>query len=570
MSVDITSRLAAEISSVSETPGVDFAPLIEKPPNPDFGDFAIPCFRLAAQLRKSPQDISRDLAEALENGGASALIREARPAGPYLNLLVNRGRLISDIARDTIAGFDGMGSHGGGRTVVIDFSSPNIAKPFGIGHLRSTVIGNALKKIFTGLGYRVIGVNHLGDWGTQFGKLITAYRRWGNREEFDHDPIGCLYGLYVRFHRESEQDPSLEEEARDWFYRMERGDEEALAHWREFTELSLEEFKRIYARLGVEFEHYTGESFYSGMLEETLQRVESAGITRESEGALVVPMGDDEPPVLLRKRDGATLYITRDIAAALYRRREYDFDLSLYVVGTPQALHFRQLFAILGMMGEEWHARCHHVPFGQIRFKDTAMSTRRGNIVLLEDVLQTAVDRARSIIEEKNPSLGNKAEVAEAVGVGSIIFNDVKNYRIKDITFDWNEAISFTGETGVYLQYTHARMASLVKKFEHSGGEIPRDAGGVTFDQDDRVYGLMVHINDFEETVLRASREFEPSVVARYLLELAALFNSFYTTHRVISDDPATSASRILIVLCVKAVLREGLGLLGIGTPEEM
>jgi arginyl-tRNA synthetase len=590
MSVDVRARLSADLASLFGVSTVDFSSLLENPPNPEFGDFAVPCFRLARELKKDPRRIAQDLSEKIESAriesrDPGSLIRETRPVGPYLNLFVNRELLIADIVSDTLTGFRDMENHGAGKTVVIDFSSPNIAKPFGIGHLRSTVIGGSLKRIFAALGYRVVGINHLGDWGTQFGKLIAAYVRWGDSEALDRDPIGYLYDLYVRFHREAEKDPALEEEARSYFKRMEHGDQEALSLWREFSDLSLAEFKRIYTRLGVDFEFYTGESFYGDMLEETLKKVKSAGVTESSEGALVVPLSADEPPVLLRKSDGATLYITRDIAAALYRHETFDFDLALYVVGTPQALHFRQLFAILEKMGCAWHRNCHHVGFGQIRFKDSAMSTRKGNIVLLEEVLDRAVERARSIIEEKNPQLHTKEEVAEAVGVGAIIFNDLKNNRIKDITFDWDEAINFSGETGVYLQYTHARIASLVKKYEERNGPVRSDAmrsGDITedamtghgsrisFDDDDRVYGLMVHINEFENTVLRASREYEPSAIARYLLELAGLFNGFYTTHRVISDDAESTTTRILIVLCVEAVLKEGLGLLGIAAPEAM
>jgi len=431
------------------------------------------------------------------------------------------------------------------------------------------VIGNALKKIYSFLGYRVIGINHLGDWGTQFGKLITAYKRWGDERGLENNPIRFLYGLYVRFHREVKEIPALEDEAREWFRRLEQGDEESKRLWKQFTELSLRDFQRIYRRLGVEFEYYTGESFYGSMLEATVEKIVKSGITEISEDALVVPL-EDMSPALLRKKDGSTLYITRDIAAAVYRYDTFHFDLALYVVGSPQQLHFRQVFRVLEKMGMPWYSRCHHVPFGQIRFKEGAMSTRRGNIVFLEDVMDRACALAEEIIEEKNPDIRDRRKVAEAVGVGSIIFNDLKNYRLKDITFNWDEVLNFNGETGVYLQYTHARISSLLKKFSDRYGDITLNSDLEYTDNDRTIYAVVLTINDFERAVLRAAQEFEPSIIARYLLELAARFNAFYTTHRVITDNKALSFSRALVVLAVKKVLKKGLELLGIDAVEQM
>jgi arginyl-tRNA synthetase len=582
--VDIRQRLSGELHTLAgEAAGgvsaAEMEKLLEVPPKPEMGDFALPCFTLAKRLRKNPAQIAQDLAEAVEQGRKAntetSLIREAASQGPYLNLKLDQSGVIRRIiAYLSTTDLQEFAASGAGRTVVIDFSSPNIAKPFGIGHLRSTVIGSSLKKIFSFLGWQVVGINHLGDWGTQFGKLITAYRKWGDRSRLDNQPINYLYSLYVRFHQEAEQNPDLDDEARLWFQKMEKGDPEALELWQTFSRLSLKEFQRIYDRLGVSFEAFTGESFYSDQLSATLEQLKASGITRESEGALVIPMngekGDPEqPPILLAKRDGSTLYITRDIAAALYRHRTYRFDLALYVVGSPQALHFQQLFTVLEKMGLDWYRSCHHVAFGQIRFKEGAMSTRRGNIVLLEEVLDKAVDLARTIMEEKNPGLQNKDQVAEAVGVGAVIFNDLKNYRIKDIVFDWDELMNFNGETGVYLQYTHARMHSLVQRYEQAYGR-PAFSESIQFDEDETLYALAIQLNRFPETVLKAAENFEPSFISRYLLELASKFNSFYNTHRVVSEDPNASLQRILVVAAVKKVLGTGLSLLGIVPVEEM
>ncbi|KKL08721.1 hypothetical protein LCGC14_2573030, partial [marine sediment metagenome] len=436
-----------------------------------------------------------------------------------------------------------------------------------IGHLRSTVIGSSLCKIFTFLGYRVIGINHLGDWGTQFGKLITAFKKWGNEQDLKNDPIKYLLGLYVRFHSEAGELPDLESEARNWFYRLENNDDEAYRLWEKFRALSIKEFKKIYTRLGVEFDNYTGESFYSSMLEKTISNLISAGITEESEGALVVKLYEDLPPALLKKSDEATLYMTRDIAAAVYRHEKFDFDLALYVVGSPQTLHFRQLFKVLGKMGLGWSENCYHIPFGHIRFEESAMSTRKGNVVFLEDVLDKATTLALSIINDKNPGLENKEKVAQEVGIGSIIFNDLKNNRIKDITFEWKDALNFNGETGPYLQYTHARINSLLKKYKNTHGPV-EFSDDLTFS--DEGYQVAVLINSFEDSVLRASSEFEPSIISRYLLELASDFNSYYNTHRVITDDKLLSLSRALLVYGVKSVLKTGLELLGLTAVEKM
>ena len=574
--LDLADRCAALLGAGRpEFQAVDaraFYDLVEVPPNKSLGDFAIPCFRFAKSMKKPPAAVALDFERALSGGLVKGgILSGVKATGPYLNLFLNK----EEVARKLIAGavsasFDRLQSHGKGKTVVIDFSSPNIAKPFGIGHLRSTVIGNALRKIFTFLGYRVIGINHLGDWGTQFGKLITAYKRWGDEAELARDPIRYLFRLYVRFHKEVVQSPELEQEGRSWFSRLEGGDAEAVELWERFRELSLGEFRKIYARLGVEFDHYTGESFYGDKLEKTVRAVVEKGIAEESDGALIVPL-DDMPPALIKKSDDATLYLTRDVAAAIYRHDTFQFDLALYVVGTPQALHFRQLFAVLKKMECGWVEQCHHVPFGQIGFEEGAMSTRRGNVIFLEEVLDRACELARRIVEDKNPDLADKGRVAEAVGVGAIIFNDLKNGRIKDITFDWDEVLNFNGETGPYLQYTFARISSLIGKYTAAYGELETQGAGferLPFGEEG--YEVALLVNGFEDVVLRASSEFEPSVISKYLLELASAFNTFYNKHRVLGGDRALSLSRALVVLAVKQVLGAGLGLLGIRAVEEM
>ncbi|MFW6139456.1 MAG: arginine--tRNA ligase [Spirochaetota bacterium] len=568
MGLDIKRAIANELSEYVGIDSQTLYSLLEVPPDLRLGDFAVPCFVFAKHRRQNPGKISLEFEnKAAQKSGQKKIINRTKAEGPYLNIFLDRklstARIISYISQTD---FRSLRSQGKGRTVVIDFSSPNIAKPFGVGHLRSTVIGNSLKKIFSFLGYKTIGINHLGDWGTQFGKLITAYKKWGEEEQLAHNPVEYLYRLYVTYHSRAEDDPRLDHEARGWFSRLEQGDPEALELWEKFRELSIQEFKRIYQRLGVSFEYYTGESFYGSMLQDTLDQVKETGITRISEGALIVPL-EDLPVAMLAKKDGSTLYLTRDLAAALYRYEKFGFDKCLYVVGDPQSLHFQQLFKVLEKMGRRWVENCYHVPFGQIRFEDDSMSTRKGNIIFLEEVLDRASRLAMSIVEEKNPGLPNKQEIAEAVGVGSIIFNDLKNYRIKDITFRWDEVLNFNGETGVYLQYTYARISSLVKKFTQVHGEVEwKSSPGFG----EEGYRIALHLNDFEDTVLRAAREFEPSNISRYLLELASQFNSFYNTYRVVTEDRRVAVSRVLIVLGVKKVLRQGLELLGIRPIEEM
>ncbi len=571
MSIDIRGILSKQLGEIIDVPEERVRTILEIPPDTSLGDFAFPCFTLARDTGENPAEVARDLQNKLdENTHARGILSRAESKGPYLNLFIDRPsvtlRILSQLNETD---FSNLSEEGRGKTVVIDFSSPNIAKPFGIQHLRSTVIGNALKRIYQFLGYRVIGINHLGDWGTQFGKLITAYKHWGSPEELrSSEPIQYLYRLYVRFHNEAEEEPALEDEARDWFKRLENEDVEAGKMWEEFRDLSLAEFKRIYDRLGVEFEYFTGESFYSDRLDDTIERIERSGVTDESDGALIVPLDmDDLPPALLRKSDGSTLYLTRDLAAAFYRYDTFHFDLALYVVGTPQTLHFRQLFRVLEKLKTPWWECCHHVPFGQIRFKNGAMSTRLGNIIFLEEVLDRAFQLALETIREKNPHLQDPEGIAESVGVGAIVFNDLKNSRIRDINFDWDEIINFNGETGVYLQYTHARACSLLSRYEEHYGPVGTK-GKLAMGEEG--YGIASLLNDFEDRVRRAANEYEPSIISRYLLDLASQFNSFYNHHRVITKNQDKSRARALLVHVVRKVLKCGLELLGVDAVEKM
>ncbi len=563
--VDLKHVLAEKLSNILNIDVNVMYESLEIPPNRSLGDYSLPCFRFSKSFKKRPDEISKEFSKKIS--GKDPIFLNIEVKGPYLNMFLDYNITTRIIVKDILSGnFSDIRVIGKGKTVVIDFSSPNIAKPFGIGHLRSTVIGNSLKKIFSFLGYNVIGINHLGDWGTQFGKLITAYKKWGSEEGLKNEPVKYLYSLYVRFHKEAENNPELEDEARVWFSKLESGDEEARNLWKRFCDVSLKEFKKIYKKLGVEFEYYLGESFYSSMIDETIEKIKKAGITEVSEGALIVPL-ENLPPALLKKKDGTTLYLTRDITAAIYRYEKFEFDLMLYVVGSPQSLHFKQMFLVLEKMGMNWVKNCHHVPFGHIRFENEAMSTRKGNIILLEDVINKAVELAKRTIEEKNPKIKNKDYVAELVGVGAIIFNDLKSSRIKDVIFDWDEILNFNGETGVYLQYTHARISSLLKKFVEKYGNIDFESNIIYGNE---TFNIVLKLKDFEPIVVKASEGFEPSMISRYLLELAGEFNSFYNRHRIITDDYNVSIARIIVSKMVGMVLKTGLELLGVFPLKEM
>ncbi|WP_123042773.1 arginine--tRNA ligase [Cohnella candidum] len=565
MIVRIAARILSPHLQLSEE---ETAGLIEIPPRPEMGDAALPCFSLAKLLRQSPQAIAERLAQAVNGSGDGV---RAETAGGYLNLFLDPAhwgvRLLGQVAADEY----GKLRVGEGRHVVIDMSSPNIAKPFGIGHLRSTMIGNALANLYTAAGWRVTRVNHLGDWGTQFGKLISAYRRWGDRSLLEAEPIRESLRLYVKFHEEAENDPMLEDEARGWFRKLESGDEETLALWRYFVEESLKEFNRVYARLGVSFDLFQGESFYNDKMGAVVERLTELSLLEESDGAQVVRLDElGMPPCLILKSDGTTIYPTRDLATAIYRKKQLDADLLLYVVGSEQALHFAQVFAVLGKMGEAWNADCRHVPFGLMKFEGKKMSTRRGKVIFLDEVLDEAVAKALEIIVEKNPELADKTQTAEAIGVGAIIFADLKNRRQLSVDFQMEEALSFDGETGPYLQYTHARMLSLLRK----GGYEELKQRGTAVDgqylETPASWACLKTVSGFEESILQAVRENEPSVLARYLLELTKDFNRYYNEGKMIVESEDETFAKLSVAAAAARVLGDGLRLLGMKAPERM
>lgn len=540
--------------------------LLETPPDQKLGDYAFPCFVLAKKLKKSPQQIASEMALQME---ATPLIEKITADGPYLNFKIKKDKLAQSILTRIYREKDKYGSQqvGKGKTIVIDFSSPNIAKPFGIGHLRSTVLGNALYKIFSKLGFEVIRVNHLGDWGTQFGKLITAYKKWGNDKEIDVDPIAALFSLYVKFHDEAEKDKSLEDEAREWFRKLEKGDKEATAIWKRFKQYSMDEFQRIYKMLDISFDYYAGESFYNKLIDQTVENIKKSGLAEISQDALVVKLDQyNLPPCLIRRKDEATLYATRDITAAIYRYETYKFFKNIYVVNIAQKLHFEQVFKVLELMGYQWSKDMVHVDFGWIKFKQQMMSTRKGNIVLLEDVLNKSIELALKIIQEKNPELKDKDKVAYDVGIGAIVFADLSVRKNKDIDFDWDRALSFEGETGPYLQYTHARLCSLISKY---GMKID-DKVDFTVFQSDEEMALIKFLGLFPQRIEQASLTYEPYLISSCLLEISSVFNRFYQKEKIITENEMETKARMLLVNAVLTVLAEGLSLLGIKAPEKM
>lgn len=538
---------------------------LESPPDPGMGDLAFPCFKLAKLMKSAPKDIAAELAGKIQ---VNSFFSRVEANGPYLNFFCARKAMAAQTIQAVLNQKQQYGSKDIGRdkTVLIDFSAPNIAKPFGIGHLRSTVIGNSLYRIHAALGYNCVGINYLGDWGTQFGKLIAAYLRWGDNKQLEQEPIKYFYELYVRFHQEAERNPSLEEEGRSWFRKLEDGDPQAVGLWQHFRELSLAEFQRVYAILGVSFDSWQGESFYNEMLDNAVAEVEKRGLLTMSQGAWVVELEDaGMPPCLLRKRDGASLYATRDLAAAMYRYRQWKFEKMLYVVGVDQTLTLRQLFAVLSKMGFQWAKACQHIPFGLIRFQGEKMSTRQGTLVFLEDVLNKAVEMAGAIIADKNPDLTSREEVARQVGIGAIIFGDLSNDRIKDIDFDWDRVLDFSGDTAPYIQYAHARICSILRKEEKLSGNF--DAAYLDGEAESAVVTSLIRFPDIVE---KAGETCKPSLIARYLLDLAREFNRFYHQCPVLNTEEDIRAARLALIDAVRQVLANGLYLLGIAAPQEM
>ena len=540
--------------------------LLEKPKIEEHGDLAFPTFQLAKVFRKNPAEIAENLAENFSSEAVSSV----KAVGPYLNFYLDKGKVSAEVLGEILSKKENYGKSdiGNKRNIPLDMSSPNIAKPMSMGHLRSTVIGNALANIVEKLGYNPVKINYLGDWGTQFGRLITAYKLWGDEEKVRANPIAELNELYVRFHEELEEDPELESVGRQWFRKLEAGDEEAVQLWRWFRKESLNEFNAVYDRLGITFDSMDGEAFFNDKMDEVIDILTEKELLIEDQGAQVVRLDEyDLQPALIKKQDGATLYITRDIAAALYRKRTYDFDEALYVVGQDQIYHFNQLKAVLNKMGYEWEEDIHHIIFGLISIDGAKMSTRRGKVVLLEDVLNEAVERALLLINEKNPTLSNKEEVAEQVGVGAVLFHDLQHDRRNDFNFNLDEIVQFEGETGPYVQYTRARALSILKKANVDATDFIDDTPYSLTDQ--YSWSIIKLIQSFSDTLTRAHREFEPSIIAKHALSVAQAFNRFYANVRVLDDHPEKD-SRLALVYSVALMLEEDLRILGIQAPDEM
>ena len=540
--------------------------LIEVPPNKDMGDFAFPCFKLAKVFRKAPNMIAAELSEKIE---AKGVISNVTPLGGYINFFVNKSQLAETVIKDVLTKKEKYGHSdlGKDKTIVIDFSSPNIAKPFHIGHIRTTVIGNALYKIYDSQGYNTVRINHLGDYGTQFGKLIVAFKLWGNKEAVEANPIPELLKLYMQFHDEAERHPEMEDEARAWFTKLENGDKEAKELWQWFRDESLKEFARVYDLLDIEFDSYNGESFYSDKMDRVIDIIKDKGLLQESQGTNIVDLEEyNMPPALITKNDGSTLYMTRDLAAALYRKENYDFEKCIYVVGSQQSLHFQQLFKVLELVGFEWAKDMVHVPFGMVALEEGTMSTRKGRVVFLEDVLKQAIEKTKETMLTKNPNALNVDEIAKQVGVGAVVFQELSNSRIKDYTFSWSRTLSFEGETGPYVQYTHARCCAVLRKAEE---EVTTDINYELLNDVDSAEVLKV-IASFNKTILNAMRKNEPHIITRFVLDLAQAFNKFYHDNSILVEDAELRKARLALVCATRQALENGLKLLGMQAPERM
>ncbi len=560
--VELAELLAEQISDLTKE---EIHSALEVPKNSEMGDFAFPCFSLAKVYRKAPAKIAEELQTKIH---ADFLESVTATAG-YLNFKLKNSEFAKAVIPEVYNKKDdyGKSTFGEGKTVVVEYSSVNIAKPFHIGHIRSTMIGHSLNQIYKALGFNTVSVNHLGDYGTQFGKLIVAYKLWSSKEKVLADPIPELLRIYVKFHEEAESKPEMEDEARSWFTKLENGDAEARELWQFFREASLKEFMRVYGILGVEFDSYNGESFYSDKMPEVLDILRSKNLLEKSEGAEIVVLEDyDMPPALVTKKDGSTLYLTRDLAAAIYRKRTYDFYKNIYVVAYQQDLHFKQWFKVLELMGMDFAKDCEHVNFGMVSLEEGTMATRKGRVVFLEDVLNKAIAMATDIIEEKNPKLENKAEVAKAVGVGAIVFQELFNNRIKDYTFSWENAMAFEGETGPYVQYAHARANTLMTK------------AGITADgkcdyellSDEASTQLARKIYQFPEVIVGAMEANEPSKITRYVVQLAQIFNKFYQQNQINVEDENLKKARLELVSAAKQTIKNALKLICIKAPDKM
>ena len=571
--VNYKERIAEIISSKIDALSLEDAiELLEIPQDSKMGDYAFPCFRLAKVMRKAPQMIAADITESIKG---ESLFSDVQQVNAYVNMFLSKEGYIKSTLEEAIDGENfGKSSMGEGKTVIVEYSSPNIAKPFHIGHIRSTVIGNSIYLIYDALGYKVRRLNHVGDYGTQFGKMIVAYRHWGNEQDVKDAPITTLLNYYTKFHVEAEKHPELDDEARKAFVDLEKGEEEELKLWKWFSEESMKEFNRVYKMLNIEFDEVDGESFYSDKMQRFIEELKEKGLLEVSRGAQIVDLEKyGMPPALITKSDGSTLYCTRDIATAVYRKETYDFYKNIYVVATQQNLYFQQWMKVVELLGYDWVKDCIHVPFGMVSLEEGTMSTRSGRVVFLEDVLNKAVEKTREIISEKNPAADADFidEVAKQVGIGAVIFQELSNNKIKDYVFKWDKVLNFDGETGPYVQYSHARGASVLRK---AGDAIVSKAEKLDIDfkylNSDSAYELVKLIYAFPGVVVEAGEKFEPSIITRHVVNMAQGFNRFYHDEHILTDNDDEKTAKIALTIAAKNAIKRGLALLGMQAPERM
>ena len=563
----IIGQAIAKVTNLNEE---ELESYIEKPKDQKNGDYAFPCFKLAKELRKTPAIIANDIQEKIEIDKEK--IEKIEVVGGYLNFYINKNAITKEVLEKVELDEEyGKSKIGEGKKIVIDYSSPNIAKPFHIGHLRSTVIGGALYKIYKHLGYNVTGINHLGDYGTQFGKLIEGYKLWGEEYNIEENPIDELTKIYIRINQLCKEDKSVLEACRNNFKKLEDGDEYCTKLWERFRSLSLKEFQKVYDLLGSKFDSWNGEAFYSDKMPEVIEILEKTGKLVESQGARIIDLEDKgiNTPCIIEKSNGSTTYATRDLAAILYRARTYDFDKALYLTSYEQALHFKQVFEVAKLLGidEKYTNGLVHVPFGMVLLPTGKMSTREGKIIKLEELLEEAIQRAKKVIEEKNPGLENKDEIAKKVGIGAVIFNDLANNRVKDEIFEWDQILNFQGETGPYIQYTYVRTKSVLEKVEKVPEFATVDLNELSDEYSQNIIKLMYN---FENTLVQVTKKEEPSILSRYLIDLAKAYSSFYNENKIITDEQKTQDARVYLTYAVGQVLKTGANLLGIDMPEKM
>lgn len=570
--IDFKEEIAKQISEKCEgLQREEVKRAIEIPTDSKMGDYAFPCFKLAKVFRKSPQLIAEDIAEKLSDDDIFSKVEQVNA---YVNMFINFERIAEETIGSVIKSGDKYGESniGNNKTIIVEFSSPNIAKPFHIGHIRSTVIGNSIYKLYEKIGYKVVRINHLGDYGTQFGKLIVAYRRWGSEDELIKEPIKSLLGWYTKFHEEAEKNPELNDEARKAFANLEHGSIEEKRLWEIFRKYSLEEFERVYKLLGIKFDSYAGESFYTDKMPKIIEELKDKGLLIKSQGAEIVDLEEyDLGACMIEKSDGTSLYATRDIAAAIYRKNHYDFDKCIYVVASQQNLHFKQWKKVLELMGYEWQKDCIHVPFGLVMLEDGAMSTREGRVVFLEDVLNQAISKTKEIIDEKNPDAPNVEEISKQVGVGAVVFNELSNNRIKDYTFSWDHVLNFDGETGPYVQYTYARASSVIRNASEDDMDKVKNCNiECKYINSDSAKNLIKLIYRIPEVIIDSAYKDEPSILTRHTIDVAQAFNKFYHDEHILVDDEYERCAKLALVETSRIAIANCLKLIGIEAPERM